>query len=60
MSNTTVAEFAAELNKTPQALLDQLQSAGVSKSAATDTLSESDKLKLRDFLRAAHGTGAER
>ena len=60
MTNTTVAEFAAELNKTPQALLDQLQSAGVNKNAASDTLSESDKLKLRDYLRAAHGTGSER
>ncbi len=59
-TNTTVAEFAAELNKTPQALLDQLQSAGVNKNAASDILSETDKLKLRDYLRAAHGMGGER
>ncbi|RYF40665.1 MAG: hypothetical protein EOO27_47375, partial [Comamonadaceae bacterium] len=33
MSSTTVAEFAQELKKTPETLLEQLRSAGVSKSA---------------------------
>jgi len=40
MSSTTVAEFAAELKKSPDLLLEQLKSAGVAKSATTDALSE--------------------
>ncbi len=57
-STTTVAEFAAELNKPTQLLLEQLASAGVSKKAESDPLSESDKQKLLSFLQAAHGTAA--
>ena len=56
MSSTTVAEFASELKKSPQTLLEQLRSAGVSKSAPTDPLSEADKQKLLGFLQASHGT----
>jgi len=58
MSSTTVAEFAAELKKSPDVLLEQLKSAGVAKSAASDALSEADKQKLLGFLKAAHGTAA--
>ncbi len=60
MSNTTVADFAAELNKTPQALLEQLRGAGVSKHSASDLLSDSDKHRLLEYLRASHGAGGER
>ncbi|HUR91024.1 MAG TPA: translation initiation factor IF-2 N-terminal domain-containing protein, partial [Ramlibacter sp.] len=56
MSSTTVAEFAAELKKSPDLLLEQLKSAGVAKSAATDSLSETDKQKLLGYLKASHGT----
>ncbi len=56
MSMTTVAEFANELKKSPATLLEQLRSAGVAKSAATDPLSEADKQKLLGYLRASHGT----
>jgi len=56
MSNNTVAEFAAELKKTPQDLLDQLKSAGVAKSSASDALTEGDKQKLLSYLQASHGT----
>ncbi|RYF72893.1 MAG: translation initiation factor IF-2, partial [Comamonadaceae bacterium] len=56
MSSTTVAEFASELKKTPETLLDQLKSAGVAKAAATDALTESDKQRLLGFLKASHGT----
>ncbi|MGO4395421.1 translation initiation factor IF-2 [Variovorax sp. M-6] len=56
MSSTTVAEFANELKKTPETLLDQLKSAGVPKQAATDALSEADKQRLLGFLKASHGT----
>ncbi|MDH6594440.1 translation initiation factor IF-2 [Variovorax sp. TBS-050B] len=56
MSSTTVAEFAHELKKTPETLLDQLKSAGVPKAAATDALTEADKQRLLGFLKASHGT----
>ncbi|HSV47672.1 MAG TPA: translation initiation factor IF-2 [Ramlibacter sp.] len=58
MSSTTVAEFASELKKSPDTLLEQLRSAGVSKSAVTDALSDADKQKLLGFLQASHGTAA--
>ncbi|MGZ5271516.1 MAG: translation initiation factor IF-2, partial [Ramlibacter sp.] len=58
MSSTTVAEFASELKKSPDTLLEQLRSAGVSKSATTDALSEADKQKLLGYLKASHGTSS--
>lgn len=57
-STTTVAEFAAELNKSPATLIEQLTSAGVVKTQASDPLSESDKQKLLGYLHASHGTVA--
>ena len=57
-STTTVAEFAAELNKPTAQLLEQLSSAGVAKKAASDPLSESDKQKLLSYLQASHGTAS--
>ncbi|MDB5861172.1 MAG: translation initiation factor [Ramlibacter sp.] len=61
MSSTTVAEFASELKKSPETLLEQLKSAGVAKSAPTDALSDADKQKLLGYLQASHGTStAER
>ena len=59
MSSTTVAEFAAELKKSTDTLLEQLKSAGVAKSAATDTLNDADKQKLLGFLQASHGTSTQ-
>ena len=62
MSSTiTVAEFAAELNKSTATLIEQLTSAGVARTQATDPLSEADKQKLLGYLQASHGTvSAER
>ena len=61
MSTTTVAEFASELKKPAETLLQQLKGAGVSKSSSADTLSETDKQKLLSYLQASHGTqSAER
>jgi len=57
MTSTTVAEFAAELKKPAETLLEQLRSAGVAKSSASDALSEVDKQKLLSYLQASHGTG---
>ena len=56
MSSMTVAEFAKELKKSTDTLLEQLKSAGVAKSAATDSLTESDKQHLLSYLQASHGT----
>src|SRR5437867_3662371 len=55
-STTTVAEFAAELNKPTAILIEQLTSAGVARTQAGDTLSEADKQKLLGYLQASHGT----
>ena len=57
-STTTVAEFAAELNKSTAALIEQLVSAGVTNVNANDALSEPDKQKLLGFLQASHGTAS--
>jgi len=56
MSSTTVAEFANELKKSTETLLEQLRSAGVVKSAPTDSLTDADKQKLLGYLQASHGT----
>jgi translation initiation factor IF-2 len=56
MSNTTVSEFASELKKPVETLLEQLKGAGVPKAAAGDVLTDSDKQKLLSFLQTSHGT----
>ena len=56
MAVTTVAQFAAELNRPAATLLEQLQSAGVPKASPEDVLTEADKERLLDHLRTAHGT----
>ena len=58
MAVTTVAQFAAELNRPAAALLEQLQSAGVAKATTDDALTEADKERLLDHLRSAHGTSS--
>ncbi len=61
MAVTTVAQFAAELNRPAGTLLEQLHSAGVAKKSLDDALTDTDKERLLDYLRNAHGTaGAER
>ena len=56
MSSTTVAEFATELKKPTDTLLEQLKAAGVAKSTASDTLSDADKHSLLNYLQTSHGT----
>ena len=61
MAVTTVAQFAAELNRPAGTLLEQLQSAGVAKKSLDDALTEADKERLLEHLRKSHGTdSAER
>jgi translation initiation factor IF-2 len=55
----SVAQFASELKMPAAALLEQLQKAGVSKSAADDSLTEADKARLLEYLRKSHGGEAE-
>ena len=58
MSSTTVAEFASELKKSTDTLLEQLNAAGVAKSAAADKLTDADKQHLLSYLQASHGSSA--
>ncbi len=58
MTSTTVAEFASELKKPTDTLLDQLKAAGVAKSSASDVLTDGDKQKLLSHLQASHGTAS--
>ena len=61
MTSTTVAEFANELKKSTDTLLEQLKAAGVKKTSEGDALTEADKQKLLTHLQASHGTAtAER
>jgi hypothetical protein len=54
MAVTTIAQFAAELNRPAKTLIEQLQAAGINKSAPEEQLTEADKERLLDFLRAAY------
>ncbi len=58
MTNITVADFANELKRPADALLEQLQAAGVAKQSATDALTDSDKQKLLTYLQLSHGAEA--
>ena len=58
MSSTTVAEFANELKKSTDTLLEQLKSAGVSKAKASDVLTDADKHSLLNYLQSSHGTAS--
>ena len=59
MGKMNVAQFAGELGLPVELLLEQLQSAGVSKQKDTDTISEQDKSQLLEHLRSAHGGGSK-
>jgi translation initiation factor IF-2 len=58
MSNTTVSEFANELKKPVETLLEQLKGAGVPKATPSDVLTDGDKQKLLSFLQTSHGTAS--
>ena len=58
MTNITVAEFANELKRPTDALMEQLQAAGVAKKSASDVLTDADKQKLLNHLQSSHGTDA--
>jgi translation initiation factor IF-2 len=56
VAQTSVAQFASELKVPPSVLLEQLRAAGVDKKVPEDSLSESDKSRLLEYLRRAHGS----
>ena len=49
MSSTTVAEFAKELKKSTETLIEQLKAAGVTKAAAGDAITDADKHSLLSY-----------
>ena len=55
-----VDDFAKELNVPVARLLEQLTSAGVSKSGAADAVSADDKAALLAYLHKQHGSTGER
>jgi len=55
MPSNTVNQFAVELKMPANVLLEQLRSAGVNLKSVEDVVTESDKAKLLDSLRRAHG-----
>jgi translation initiation factor IF-2 len=60
MAQTTVAQFAVELKLTEEVLLEQLKTAGVKKTAATEKLTDDDKSLLLAYLKEAHGHKEEK
>ena len=56
----TVADFAKELNKTPDTLISQLRDAGVQKNSEIDRITEADKQALLKFLQRKHGAKTSR
>ena len=55
MSNTTVEQFAADLKRPVEDLLQQLKSAGVEKSSGSDSLTLEDKKLLNAYLQKKNG-----
>src|SRR5450759_2855395 len=56
MAQINVTHFAKELGLPIELLIEQLQTAGVKKKLADDTvLTDKDKTQLLDYLRQAHG-----
>ncbi|MDX2220085.1 MAG: translation initiation factor IF-2 [Burkholderiales bacterium] len=60
MAQSTVEQFAQELNKDVTDLLEQFKAAGVRKKAAEDKVTEEDKTKLLEYLRELHGHKEEK
>jgi translation initiation factor IF-2 len=54
-----VKQFASELGLTPERLQEQLRSAGVAARSLDETLSETDKSQLLEYLKRSHGVREE-
>ncbi|ABV88377.1 translation initiation factor IF-2 [Shewanella pealeana] len=57
MADTTVDKLATEVGKSTERLVEQFSQAGIKKSAS-DTVSETEKQQLLDFLKKQHGGDA--
>ncbi|QFU23958.1 translation initiation factor IF-2 [Shewanella eurypsychrophilus] len=57
MTDTTVEKLAGEVGKTADRLVEQFSEAGIKKNKA-DTVSESEKQQLLEFLKKQHGGDA--
>ncbi|MDR8522905.1 translation initiation factor IF-2 [Shewanella fidelis] len=57
MADTTVEKLATEVGKSTERLVEQFSQAGIKKSAS-DTVSETEKQQLLDFLKKQHGGDA--
>jgi len=60
MAQMNVEQFASELGVLPAVLLEQLRAAGVSKRQTEDSLTETDKTQLLEYLRKIHGAKDEK
>jgi translation initiation factor IF-2 len=60
MAQTSVAQLATDLKMPADALLEQLQKAGVAKNKTSDPLTERDKSRLLEYLRRSYGVAASR
>ena len=60
MAQMSVEQFASELGMLPTVLLEQLKAAGVSKHQTKDSLTETDKTQLLEYLRRIHGSREEK
>ena len=60
MTTNTVKDFAQELKVPASTLLEQLRAAGIEKSGEADELSDADKSRLLDSLRAERTQAAPR
>ena len=58
MSNTTVAQFAAELNRPVDDLLKQLKESGVNKNSGNDSITTDDKQLLTAYLQKKNGSNS--
>ena len=57
MAETTIEKLATEVGKSAQRLVEQFSDAGINKSE-TDSVSESEKQHLLEFLKKQHGGGS--
>lgn len=57
---SSVEDFAAEMNKTPAALLELLNEAGVKKSSKNDRITEADQKAWLSHLQRSHATAGPR
>ncbi len=57
MAETTIKAFATQIGVSPERLLTQLDTAGVSDKGVDDSLTDDEKMTLLGYLRTHHGGG---